>query len=120
MSDHDNTARPGRLSVTHRTVEGVRIVSLRGEIDHTSRDVLGEALLSGDAAVTRVVADLGGVSFMDSSGINVLITAHRQIDAAGGKLHIAAANEAVLRVLTLVGVDTFIPCHPTTRQALSA
>ncbi|MGW3561219.1 STAS domain-containing protein, partial [Streptomyces sp. NPDC000963] len=68
MSDHDNTARPGRLSVTHRTVEGVRIVSLRGEIDHTSRDVLGEALLSGDTAVTRVVADLGGVSFMDSSG----------------------------------------------------
>ncbi|MFJ4341588.1 STAS domain-containing protein [Streptomyces sp. NPDC088915] len=120
MSDHDYTASPGRLSVTHHTVDGVRIVSLRGEIDHTSRDVLGEALLPGDAAVTRVVADLGGVSFMDSSGINVFITAHRQIDAAGGRLHIAAANEAVLRVLTLVGVDTFIPCHPTTRQALNA
>ncbi|MET9932355.1 MULTISPECIES: STAS domain-containing protein [unclassified Streptomyces] len=121
MSGNDKADQPGRLSVVARTVDGVRVVTLHGEIDHTVKDTLGTALLPDQGApVSRVVADLEGVSFMDSSGINVFITAHRQIDATGGRLHIARAGEAVQRVLSLVGVDTIIPCHPTLDQALHA
>ncbi|MET9931761.1 MULTISPECIES: STAS domain-containing protein [unclassified Streptomyces] len=121
MSGNQEVQQPSRLSAAVRTVDGVRVVTLRGEIDHTVKDALGQVLLpDGGTPVPRVVADLAGVSFMDSSGINALITAQRQIDDTGGRLHIAAAGEAVRRVLTLVGVDTVIPCHPTLEHALSA
>ncbi|MFE8938019.1 STAS domain-containing protein [Streptomyces sp. NPDC007872] len=119
MSGNKEVDQPGRLSATVRTVDGVRVVTLRGEIDHTAREVLGRALApEGTAPAPRVVADLTGVSFMDSSGINVFITAHRRIGESGGRLRLAGAGEAVRRVLALVGVDTVIPCHPTLEQAL--
>ncbi|WAU82806.1 STAS domain-containing protein [Streptomyces sp. Qhu-G9] len=120
----DNTHRapePGRLSISHTTVDGIRVVTLCGEIDQTVKDEFTEALLSRDGvAPPRVVADLSGVTFMDSSGINVFVFAHRAVSSAQGWLRIAGAQEAVLRVLQIVGLDEIIPCHPTLERALTA
>ncbi|MGW5331057.1 STAS domain-containing protein [Streptomyces sp. NPDC004014] len=65
------------------------------------------------------MVDLGQVAFMDSSGINVLIAAHRVLTGAGGWLRLAGATGVVLRTLQLVGVDTVIDCHETLHQALA-
>ncbi|MFF5361852.1 STAS domain-containing protein [Streptomyces scabiei] len=121
MTAIENADRPGRLSFAHHVVDDIRVVTLRGEIDHDVKDLFEEALLTGGvgAPPPRIVVDLGGVTFMDSSGINVLVAAHRRVSGEKGWLRIAAAQESVLRVLQLVGVDTFIPCHPTVEQALS-
>ncbi|MFJ4868588.1 STAS domain-containing protein [Streptomyces sp. NPDC088757] len=118
MTSTEETDRPERLSVTHHTVDGVRVATLFGEIDHTTKDALRDALLPADGTAPRVVADLSGVSFMDSSGINVFIFAHQHLSDLQGWLRIAAPQEAVLRVLTLIGVDTVIDCHPTLEDAL--
>jgi anti-anti-sigma factor len=114
--------RPGRLSVERKVVDGVRVVTVQGEIDHDVKDVLSAALLSEDGTVPppRIVVDLSGVTFMDSSGINVFVAAYQQVSGAQGWARIAGAQDSVLRVLQLVGVDTLIPCHPTIEQALSA
>uniref|UniRef100_UPI003460E363 STAS domain-containing protein n=1 Tax=Streptomyces asoensis TaxID=249586 RepID=UPI003460E363 len=66
--------RPGRLSVERRVVGGVRVVTVQGEIDHDVENVLGAALLFGARAAqsSRVVVDLSGVTFMDSSGISLV------------------------------------------------
>ncbi|MFF6872291.1 STAS domain-containing protein [Streptomyces sp. NPDC090109] len=120
MTSTEETDRPERLSVTHHTVGGVRVATLLGEIDHTTKDTLRDALLPGDGTAPRVVADLSGVSFMDSSGINVFVFAHQHLSDRQGRLCIAAPREAVLRVLSLIGVDSVIPCHPTLEDALNA
>jgi stage II sporulation protein AA (anti-sigma F factor antagonist) len=102
-------------------VEGVRVVALRGEIDHDAREQLSQALGAQDeTAPARIVADLSGVTFLDSSGINVFVAAYQQVSGAGGWVRIAGAQASILRVLQLVGVDTLISCHPTTEQALTA
>ncbi|MFD3621698.1 hypothetical protein ACFWWT_42230 [Streptomyces sp. NPDC058676] len=44
MTDTHGAARPGHLSIGHTTVDGIRVVTLRGEIDHAVKDMLGEAL----------------------------------------------------------------------------
>ncbi|MEW1905138.1 STAS domain-containing protein [Streptomyces sp. NPDC086147] len=120
MSSTEETDPPERLSVTHHTVDGVRVATLLGEIDHTTKDTLRDALLPGEGTAPRVVADLSGVSFMDSTGVNVFIFAHQNLSDLRGRLRIAAPQEAVLRVLALIGVDTVIPCHPTLEGALNA
>ncbi|MFF6914079.1 anti-sigma factor antagonist [Streptomyces sp. NPDC012466] len=121
MTHIEEADRPGRLHAEHRMAGDIRVVTLRGEIDHDVQDVLSAALLIDDgAAPPRIVADLSGVTFMDSSGINVFVTAHQQVSGANGWMRIAGAQHSVLRVLQLVGVDTLIPCHDTTEQALSA
>lgn len=119
MTDNQQMDRPERLSVRPEVVEGVRVVRVSGEIDHDVTDVLGRALTSEDGATPpRIVADLSGVTFMDSSGINVLVAAHQRASDAQGWLRIAGAQAPVSRVLHLVGIDLLIPCRPTVEQAL--
>ncbi|MFF5638438.1 STAS domain-containing protein [Streptomyces sp. NPDC012825] len=122
MTSNEKTDQAERLSVAHRVVDGIRVVTLRGEIDHTAKDTLADVLVPQDdtAAPPRVVADLEGVSFMDSSGINAFILAHQHLTAQQGWLRIAGAQEAVQRVLALIGVDTVIDCRPTAEQAVNA
>ncbi|MDL5199209.1 STAS domain-containing protein [Streptomyces sp. ALI-76-A] len=121
MTDSQKPATPGQLSIDHTAVDDVQVVTLRGEIDHTVTKELSEVLLSHDGATPpRTVVDLSGVTFMDSSGINVLITVHRTARDAQGWLRLAGTQEPVLRVLQLVGLDGVIPRHPTVEQAMSA
>ncbi|MDQ0577972.1 STAS domain-containing protein [Streptomyces rishiriensis] len=121
MSDIENADRPDRFSAVHRMVGGVRVVTVQGKIDNDVQELLSKALLSGDDAAppSRIVVDLGGVTFMDSSGINVFITAHQAVSGTQGWVRIAAAQNPVLRVLQLVGLDAIITCHPTLEQALN-
>ncbi|MCQ9131991.1 STAS domain-containing protein [Streptomyces sp. IBSBF 2807] len=119
VTDIDTTDQPEQFCVEQRLVDGVRVVSVQGEIDHDVQDVLTEALLPGDdGAPARIVADLSGVTFMDSTGINVFVTAHQAVTDTDGWVRIAGAQESVQRVLAMVGVDTLIPCHPTLEHAL--
>ncbi|MFC9635725.1 STAS domain-containing protein [Streptomyces mirabilis] len=82
LSDTHEAAQPG-LSIGHEAVDDIRVVVLRGEIDHDNRDSVKEAALRPEGAPTpRTVAGFRGVRFMDSSGINVLIAAHRTVEPA--------------------------------------
>ncbi|MEV7990566.1 STAS domain-containing protein [Streptomyces sp. NPDC086077] len=120
MTDIENASQPARLFAEHRVVDGIRVVVLCGEMDHDVKAVLSEALRVGvDAQRPRIVADLSEVSFLDSSGINVFVATYQQVSAAGGWVRIAGAQEPVLRVLQLVGIDAIIPCRPTVEQALA-
>ncbi|EDY58817.1 MULTISPECIES: STAS domain-containing protein [Streptomyces] len=123
MTDISPTERPERLCVARTTADGIRVVTLRGDIDHDVKDALTTALLPPDGAddgqAPRVVADLSGVTFLDSTGINVFVQVHQQVSTAQGWLRLAAARESVTRVFELVGLDTVIACHPTVEQALN-
>ncbi|MFC8177185.1 STAS domain-containing protein [Streptomyces sp. NPDC013012] len=66
-----------------------------------------------------MIADMRQVAFMDSSGINILITAHRTLSEAGGWLCLAGTTTAVMRTISIVGLDTVIDCHDTITQALN-
>lgn len=110
---------PGGLSVVATATDGIRVLSLSGEIDHHSGVILQQALDEVDTTLPRVVLDLRRVSFMDSSGINILLGAHHTLAEAGGWLRLAAPGSAVKRTLGIVGVETIIDCHDTLRQALA-
>ena len=74
-----------------RNERGVSVVKVTGAVDVASslelRDVLAGAVAVAGA---RVLLDLSGVSLIDSSGVGVLIGAHRQAEANGASLVLAA------------------------------
>ncbi|MER6186461.1 STAS domain-containing protein [Streptomyces sp. NPDC001652] len=119
MADTGSTARPAGLSVVSTAADGIRVLTLAGEIDRDTGQTLRQALDAFGTPRPRIVVDLSRVTFMDSTGINILIAAHRSLTEAGGWIRLAAPTEAVLRVLQIVGVDTVIACRETLRQALS-
>ncbi|TXS69650.1 anti-sigma factor antagonist [Streptomyces sp. me109] len=115
----DTTEQPIPLSITQTAAGGIRVLVVSGEIDHDNVDQLRQALRVGVGGDPRAVLDLGGVTFMDSSAINVLVVAFNTAEAAGGWIRLAALTEPVQRVVEIVGLDTVLACYPTRDQALA-
>lgn len=68
------------------------------------------AALARDGA-SRVVVDLSGVEFCDSTGMNVLLSAMKRLREQGGTLELAAPRAAVRRILQVTGLDTVFSVH---------
>ena len=96
------------ITVTSR--DSALIIALSGEIDHqAARDMMDSIT---DAIATRLparlVLDLSGVTFMDSSGIAVLLRARRQMEHVGGSLRVTDIPAQARRVLDAAGVGRLI------------
>ena len=84
-----------RFSVAVQTVDGAVVLELSGELDHDTAQPLREAL---DAAVTqggRLVVDLSGLGFCDSTGLNVLLHSRLSAQEAGGSLELTGLRGSV-------------------------
>ncbi|GAA1833265.1 hypothetical protein GCM10009682_59580 [Luedemannella flava] len=86
------------------TKAGRVVVALAGECDLAARDQLVAALREALDAGSTVTVDLSGLSFLDSSGIHELVSAHRTATRNGGALHVTGASGVVAQVLDLTGV----------------
>ncbi|WP_196279146.1 STAS domain-containing protein [Catellatospora vulcania] len=82
------------------------VVAVSGEIDLAVRDDLLDTLHTAirSAGVARVVVDLSQVSFMDSTGLHVLIAARERAHRSGVGFRVAGATGIVRRVLAVTGV----------------
>ncbi|MER6038481.1 STAS domain-containing protein [Streptomyces sp. NPDC001835] len=119
VTDTEQAVQPDQLSIAAAATDGIHVLTVAGEIDHHTGDALTQALSLSGTPRPRVVVDLRQVAFMDSTGINILIAAHRALTGAGGWLRLAGPTGVVLRTLQLVGLDTIIDCHETLHQALT-
>lgn len=79
---------------------------LTGELDpHTApllETALEERIAEGDRAIRLEVTELG---FIDSSGLRVLVEAHRTLGAEPGALRLAGVSPTFLRLLEMTGLD---------------
>lgn len=69
------------------------------------------------AGQSRIVVDLGFVTFIDSSGLGALISGLKATRQAGGDLRIADVPEQVMTVLRLTNLDRVLRVHPTVVDA---
>ncbi|MBW9119990.1 STAS domain-containing protein [Microbacterium trichothecenolyticum] len=98
--------------------ETFAVVRPEGRLTATSVPRLKKAVddLVGGGS-TRIVVDLSGTEFVDSSGLGALIGGLKSARLAGGDLRIAAATEPVRRVLKLTNLDRVLRDHPTPESA---
>jgi anti-anti-sigma factor len=97
------------------------VIALPTEIDMANADQVGQQLGSAfTPRVRTVIADMTATRFCDSSGINMLVRAHQQAAAHGTELRLVVPSTAVLRTLTLTGLDQLLPIYPSLSQALAA
>ncbi|WP_334663949.1 STAS domain-containing protein [Streptomyces cyaneofuscatus] len=109
-----------RIDIPH--ADGtLAVIALSGEFDvATAPAVRARALDLIAAGHQHLVADLAGVTFCDSSGLGALIGIWRCAKDANGSLTLAAIPERLDRLLSITGMDTVLPAHPSTQTALLA
>ncbi len=99
------------MAIAFSNASGVLTARFSGEIDH---QVARSMMLCLDRQVARdtprrLVVDMSGVTFMDSSGIAVLLRAWRRMTAAGGGMEVEAVPPQPLKVFHTAGLDKIIP-----------
>jgi anti-sigma B factor antagonist len=99
---------------------GYRGCRLSGEIDFTSSGAVQSALLAMILPGGGVVmADLSGVTFLDSSALGVLVQAYRTTTEQDTRL-LVVASEPVGKLLRLTGLDTVLETYDTVSAAEAA
>jgi anti-sigma B factor antagonist len=83
-------------------------MSLAGEIDLYTAPRLHAALISALAQddPVRIVVDMSGVEFCDSTGMSVLLAAQRRAREVGGDVELAAPRPAIRKILQVTGLES--------------
>jgi anti-anti-sigma factor len=96
------------------------VLTLDGELDLDTAPMLYSCLeeIVGRGS-RRLVVDAGALTFCDSTGLSALLAAHQACTSAGGFLRLAAPDELLTRLLTVVGLQGTIPIYSSVDDALA-
>ena len=105
-------------SVKLKTCENTLWAHISGEIDHQSARIIREAIdtsltsLSPDA----LILELSGITFMDSSGLGLILGRYTQMVQLGGTFKLKDPTPEITKILVLAGVDRLIPTETSLNQ----
>jgi len=108
-----------QFAVQVTVVEGYRVVEVAGEIDISTAPALRTAIEAEVASGTReLIVDLGGVQFMDSSGLSLLIGVTRLLGPES--FGVVGIQAHLARIFTLTGSDRLIPLFDSVAEAIDS
>ncbi len=97
------------------------VVALEGEIDlHESQSVKEGISPLIEQKLPKILIDLSGVSYIDSSGIAVLIDGLQRTQSYGGRLLLCGMRETVMNIFQIARLDQVFPIFPDVAAAESA
>ena len=98
------------MEINAKSVDRNLLLELSGEIDHHSaRNAMREMELAVDAALPKkLVLDMTGVTFMDSSGIGMMMGRYRAVQRNGGHMRAEHVNDRVKKILDMAGIGKLI------------
>ena len=104
--------------------DGVRIVSITGELDQATADKLRGALREAiEGESSAVLIDMSDCGFIDSTGLGVIVEAWKDLQARNGEssaLSICGPATEVRRLLEVTGLDQAIEIRDTREDAIAA
>ena len=98
------------MEINAKSVDRNLLLELSGEIDHHSaRNAMREMELAVDAALPKkLVLDMTGVTFMDSSGIALILRAQQRMKLLDGSLLVCGVPQQARRVLDAAGIGRLV------------
>ncbi|MFD8556822.1 STAS domain-containing protein [Streptosporangium canum] len=121
MTVSENGERAAALTLTSALVGGITVIRVTGLLDATTRDQFADYLASEvEEHGPDMALDLGGVTFMDSRALG-LIVHHWQLSTnAGGKFALIGVEYAKTKVMWITGLAQRLPLYDTIEEAIAA
>jgi anti-sigma B factor antagonist len=116
------TGASQRLTFGYRLDQGIAVVQVTGELDLSTCGALRDSLLRvvTDEERRGLVVNLSGVTFIDSTGIGVLVGVWHRVRASYHRMALAELSVPVARILETAGLTTILPAYPDDAQAVEA
>jgi anti-sigma B factor antagonist len=109
-----------KVEIQIEDADGYRVLRPSGDLDvytvGSLRDALGRMI---EEKTPKVVVDLDGVPFMDSSGLGALMGGVRRMREAGGDLAVSCTKEQHLKLFSITGFGEGVSIAPTVDEAAS-
>jgi anti-sigma B factor antagonist len=97
---------------------GAAVVVAAGELDAFVEDDLVDVFKDSRHA-DRVVVDLSGVSFLDSTALGILVRAVRERSGDGGSIRVVLPDGTARRIFEITTLDRVLPVAGSRAQALA-
>lgn len=108
-----------QFEMTVPQVSGVPVLKVRGEIDVASAQDFHASIsdiIGGGPEV--VIVDMSEVSFIDSTGLGVLVSAEKETREAGKDLRLVVTQPQIMKLLELTGLDEVFTVLSSTKDAV--
>ena len=108
------------LSIELEVKQEVLCIRLSGELDHhTAEELRSKAVNAIESYdIRHIVLNLERVSFMDSSGLGVILGRYKQIKQVNGEMVVCAISPPIQRLFDMSGLFKIIRLEPTEENAL--
>lgn len=104
------------MPVTLKNKNSTLYAFLKGEIDHHTapelRECIDDAIILNDAP-NLIVLDFGGVTFMDSSGVGLVMGRYRLAASKGKKLRVDNLSERDYKIMKMSGIEKLAEINKT-------
>jgi len=105
------------LEIEVQQTEGRTLVMVAGDLDASTASYLYDALSDLELAEARqVVIDLAKVTFMDSTGLSVLVTEHKRLEHVNGHLTIFSPPSSIRRLFEITGLAKTLDIVPADEE----
>ncbi|NLT19678.1 MAG: anti-sigma F factor antagonist [Syntrophomonadaceae bacterium] len=109
------------MDVDLRQVGNTLVVRMGGELDMLLSDYLREEIDTRleQSGVRNLILNLEKVSFIDSSGLGLIIGRYKKLKALGGKIFIVGAHPPVDKILHFSGVNKLVPMYNSEQDIIN-
>ena len=95
----------------------VVVLVVEGDVDLQSAPLLSAALADLETGSGDVVIDLSGVTFLDSSGLGAIVTAHHAMAASDRRVLLVCTDARILKIIRLTRLDEVVPVFDSVDSA---
>ncbi|MEN6327802.1 MAG: anti-sigma F factor antagonist [Syntrophomonas sp.] len=109
------------MSLDYKLVRNTLVVKVKGELDmliaERIREEIDKKLVENQ--IKNLILNLDKVTFIDSSGLGVIIGRYKKISALNGRMYIVGARPAVEKILFFSGINKLVPIYRSEQDIIN-
>lgn len=108
------------MDITTKTVQGVTVVHIVGDIDGKTAPELQEQVSALVQPGIKILLDMTRVDYMSSAGLRMLLATYRQVSSSDGHIVLAGLSEDIKDTMSMTGFLRFFATYETLEAGLAA
>jgi anti-sigma B factor antagonist len=108
------------MDVNVRTLQGITIVALTGELTGKTAPDAQQFILTQAQPEGKMILDMSGVPYMSSAGLRVLLVVYRAVSGKGGRAMLIGLSEDLKNTMSVTGFLDFFAHHDNLEAGIAA